>query len=272
MFVFVWLRGTLPRIRYDQFMSIGWKVLIPVSLVWIVLVGAVRVLRNAEGLSTTEVLLWVGHPAGGGADRRDRLAGAKEPVDDDELDGRVTTTPCDARGATASPAPVVAEARGRYPIPPLDLEVPVPPIRAAPAAAGRQRAAGGRPPDAGAGPTNCREAAMSFLDPVKGFGVTFSTMFKPVVTEDYPKQPGAAGPALPRSASAEPASRRAGEVRRLRAVRLGLPGGRDLRRGRRQHRRGALLARASGTGRTTRSTTCAASAAGCASRPARPGR
>src|SRR6185436_4691218 len=34
MFVFVWLRGTLPRIRYDQFMSIGWKVLIPVSLVW----------------------------------------------------------------------------------------------------------------------------------------------------------------------------------------------------------------------------------------------
>ena len=30
---------------------------------------------------------------------------------------------------------------------------------------------------------------MSFLDPVKGFGVTFSTMFKPVVTEDYPKNP-----------------------------------------------------------------------------------
>ncbi len=27
---------------------------------------------------------------------------------------------------------------------------------------------------------------MSFLDPVKGFGVTFATMFKPVVTEDYP--------------------------------------------------------------------------------------
>ena len=62
MFVFVWLRGTLPRIRYDQFMSIGWKVLIPVSLVWIVLVGAVRVLRNAEDFSTTEVLLWVGIP------------------------------------------------------------------------------------------------------------------------------------------------------------------------------------------------------------------
>src|SRR6195952_2010279 len=62
MFAFVWLRGTLPRIRYDQFMSLGWKVLIPVSLVWIVLVGSVRVLRNSEGFSTTEVLLWVGIP------------------------------------------------------------------------------------------------------------------------------------------------------------------------------------------------------------------
>ena len=30
---------------------------------------------------------------------------------------------------------------------------------------------------------------MSFLDPIKGFGVTFGTMFKPVVTEDYPKNP-----------------------------------------------------------------------------------
>ncbi len=46
IFVFIWLRGTLPRLRYDQFMKLGWKVLIPTSLVWIVAVAAVRVVRS----------------------------------------------------------------------------------------------------------------------------------------------------------------------------------------------------------------------------------
>jgi len=46
IFVFVWLRGTLPRMRYDQFMHLGWKILIPINLVWIMAVSTVHVLRD----------------------------------------------------------------------------------------------------------------------------------------------------------------------------------------------------------------------------------
>jgi NADH-quinone oxidoreductase subunit H len=38
--IMIWIRGTLPRLRYDQLMALGWKVLIPVSLINIVLTGA----------------------------------------------------------------------------------------------------------------------------------------------------------------------------------------------------------------------------------------
>ncbi|MGW7275443.1 NADH-quinone oxidoreductase subunit NuoH [Streptomyces sp. NPDC054864] len=59
LFFFIWLRGTLPRVRYDQLMKLGWKVLIPVSVVWLMLVATVRAMRNEE-YDFTSIALYVG--------------------------------------------------------------------------------------------------------------------------------------------------------------------------------------------------------------------
>jgi NADH-quinone oxidoreductase subunit H len=56
IFVFIWLRGTLPRLRYDQFMKFGWKVLIPVSIVWILIVAIARYLRSTGGVESRNLL------------------------------------------------------------------------------------------------------------------------------------------------------------------------------------------------------------------------
>lgn len=55
IFVYIWLRGTLPRLRYDQFMQFGWKVLVPISLVWILVVAAIRTL-SAHSSLRSEIL------------------------------------------------------------------------------------------------------------------------------------------------------------------------------------------------------------------------
>jgi NADH-quinone oxidoreductase subunit H len=109
VFWFVWLRGTLPRLRYDQFMALGWKVLIPINLVWILAVTAIHVLRDrgwdawkATLLPLGIVLVLVVVPALMALEGRAARRAAQREEEADEM-ARETPT---------------------FPIPPLDLVVP----------------------------------------------------------------------------------------------------------------------------------------------------
>ncbi len=129
MFFFVWLRGSLPRIRYDQFMALGWKVMVPVSLGWILLVGTARVLNNATEMTPGQVVLWMGIPVFivlviaffWPARKAD-----DDLLDDDEYDDESLLAATNPRGPSAEldTVSVVRPATPGYPIPPLDLKIP----------------------------------------------------------------------------------------------------------------------------------------------------
>jgi NADH-quinone oxidoreductase subunit H len=60
LFVFIWLRGTLPRMRYDRLMDLGWKVLLPLGLFWVLATGFAVVLRTSTDQDTVLRIAGVG--------------------------------------------------------------------------------------------------------------------------------------------------------------------------------------------------------------------
>ena len=117
LFVFIWPRATLPRLRYDQFMNLGWKVLIPISLVWIMLVATVRAFQ-IEGYPSIAVALVVAGAivallAAWFVRRRLRSRSvAQIPAGQMPFDA----TPFDATPFDATPFDAMA---GGFPVPPL---------------------------------------------------------------------------------------------------------------------------------------------------------
>jgi NADH-quinone oxidoreductase subunit H len=59
LYLYVWFRATLPRFRYDQLMDLGWKLLIPVSLGWFIVLAALEVVRNEKGWGPGDPEMWL---------------------------------------------------------------------------------------------------------------------------------------------------------------------------------------------------------------------
>jgi NADH-quinone oxidoreductase subunit H len=151
LFVFIWLRGTLPRLRYDQFMRFGWKVLVPTALVWILVVATMRTVSQHAHLASGEAVVYVGIPlalvllaglliTGRSANRSTRLAAreaAAGSVHPTEPEAEPVVLPPVGPRRRPAQRSGPSRAEGGFPIPPMDLTVPPSPrLRREPAVAG----------------------------------------------------------------------------------------------------------------------------------------
>jgi NADH-quinone oxidoreductase subunit H len=127
IFIFIWLRGSLPRLRYDQFMHFGWKRLIPISLVWIVAVATIRSLTTNDTIDRSYLLIGIGVLAvlflvlffiGEPKEDDEELAARADETTPDAYAGGFPVPPLPAGGAVrGAAAPLEFRTRADEPVP-----------------------------------------------------------------------------------------------------------------------------------------------------------